>query len=348
MSAPFLVDYLKGNRSGRFPVWMMRQAGRYLTSYLDVRKQSSFWEMVMTPELASRVTLLPLEVLDVDALILFSDILTLPKGLGVEIEMKEALGPVVTRPFQQQDDFRVFRDFHPKMHTAFVSEALRLVAAKKPEDKTLIGFAGAPWTVSCYLIEGTPKGKFDRILRWMYRDPKTLANGLQMLAESTASYLESQVEAGAEVLQLFDTWLSEMPESFFVSHYQPILSSLFEKTRSLGVPLIYFARHAHHLVDHFSRLPLDVLGVDNLCSLEKVSTKVPDGIALQGNLDPMVLFGSERLVRESTVALREGARRTGRKVILNLGHGVLPQTPIENVRAFVEEARMAWPQGNNA
>jgi uroporphyrinogen decarboxylase len=338
---PILLRHLSGENIGRFPVWMMRQAGRYLPSYRAVRQQYTFWEMVTRPELAAEVTLQPARQLPVDAAILFSDILTLPYGMGVPIEMRESIGPVVTSPFRTLEDFERFREFDADKHTPFVGEALRRIRAELAPEKALIGFAGAPWTVACYLA-GTPgKRSFEGLLRWLHRDPQSLGAALDELGRATTRYLIAQIRAGAQLVQLFDTWVSEVPRWFFEKHYQQTLVGILE-VAAKEVPTIYFPRHAHHLLDLARPLPCSVLGVDSLRPLSDVDRVLGGTKSLQGNLDPRTLLADVGIVRKKTRELVAEARTLSRPAILNLGHGILPEVSIDNARAFLEEATTLW------
>ena len=329
-------------RSGRFPVWMMRQAGRYLPSYRAVREQHSFWEMVTNPELAKKVSLLPLEVLPVDGVIFFSDILTPPYGMGIKVEMRESIGPVIPDPLRDEKAFSQFERFNPGEHTGFVGEALRGIRKSLGAEISLLGFAGAPWTVASYLVEGKANKQFAEIKGWMHRDPAGLARALDVLSQATISYLKYQAESGAQVVQLFDTWLSEMPRGFFVSHYLPVLNRIFGALRDAKIPTIYFSKHAQHLWNDFGKLDVGVLSVDELLPLTEVERRTGSRFSLQGNLDPILLNGDPAIVRRETRLLVAEARKLSRPAILNLGHGVLPGAKVESVKAFFEEARALW------
>jgi uroporphyrinogen decarboxylase len=340
---PDLLKHLSGEPIGRFPVWAMRQAGRYLSEYRAIRAKHSFWEMVSLPEVAAEVSLTPLTAgMPVDGIIFFSDILTLPFGLKVPIEMREGVGPVVTEPLRTVESFDVFEHYRPSEHTPYVGDALKIVRAKTPAPIALLGFAGAPWTVASYLAEGKSGRKFEAIRTWMHRDPEGLTEALAKLGRATAVYLRSQIEAGAQVVQVFDTWLSEMPREFFVKHYVPLLTSLFEEVKKSKVPLIYFSKHAHHVLPEMASLNMDVLSCDELLTLREVEKITGARFSLQGNLDPFLLFGEEAVVRKQTRKLVAEARALQKPAILNLGHGILPGTPVACVRAFFEEARELW------
>ncbi len=339
---PSMLRHLAGDSIGRFPVWAMRQAGRYLPQYREIRGKHSFWEMVTLPEVAADVSLTPLGALPIDGIIFFSDILTLPYGLGVPVEMREGVGPVVTHPLRTPEAFSVFSSYAADQHTPFVSEALTRVRERIPTEMALLGFAGAPWTVTSYLAEGNSGRKFEAVRTWMHRDPASLSEALSLLGEATAKYLISQIRAGAHMVQLFDTWLSEMPRAFFTKHYLPIVNRIATLVRAEGVPFIYFAKHAHHLDGDFQELEIDVLSVDELLPLTEMEKRTGGKFSLQGNLDPLLLFGETAVVRRETRKLVAQGRSLSRPAILNLGHGILPQTPVENVRAFFEEARQLW------
>lgn len=339
---PLLLRHLSGESIGRFPVWMMRQAGRYLPQYRAVREKHSFWEMVSTPALAMEVSLQPLDVIPVDGVIFFSDILTLPYGMGMPVEMKESIGPVVLNPLRTEEAFQAFREYRPESHTKFVGDTLTGIREKIGRETTLLGFAGAPWTVGCYLIEGRGKTHFTQIKNWLHRDPQNLAAALSPFADATLEYLKYQHRSGAHLVQLFDTWLAEMPRPFFVAHYLPLLNRIFTGLKEAGIPAIYFAKRAHHLLGDFQELDVPALSVDELLPLREVEKRTGGKFSLQGNLDPLLLLGDEATVRKETRKLVQEARGLAKPAILNLGHGVLPGASVENVKAFVQEARALW------
>lgn len=338
---PLLIRHLMGEPIGRFPVWMMRQAGRYLPRYREIRSRVSFWESVTNPKVAVELTELPLEVLNVDALILFSDILTLPYSVGVPVEMKESVGPCLAKPFRKESDFSCFQKFEPKHSVPYVGEALSSLRKKLDPQKALIGFAGAPWTVACYLIEGQGRSDFLEIKKWLHKDPENLNRVLETLALATTQYLEYQIDSGADLIQVFDTWLMQMPRAFFMKYYRATLVHLFNKLREFRKPVIYYSRQSSHLLSELSELPV-LLSIDASLSLTDFETLTRKKFSLQGNLDPAVLLLSESDVRRETRQLVAEACKLSLPPILNLGHGILPQTPLENAIAFVEEATQKW------
>ncbi len=339
---PFILRHLAGEKSGRFPVWFMRQAGRYLPEYMKVREEFSFWEMVTKPEVAAKVSLLPIERFPLDGCILFSDILTPPYGFGVEIFMKEKQGPTLAKPLTDLAGYKIFRDFNPERHTAFVGEALGLLRSKLSHEKTLLGFAGAPWTLTSYLCGENEMDRWNRLSSWLQGSPEKLTEALKDVAAMTVAYLLYQKEKGAQTVQLFDTWLGEMPIGFFKEFYKPVLVDIFASLRKAGVPSIYFAKQAHHLDRELADIGADVLSVDSLVPLATWDTILPKSMALQGNLDPRTLLTDEPTVRRKTRFLVQEAQKLSRPVIINLGHGVLPGAPVQNVRAFIEEAQALW------
>ena len=339
---PNLIRHLEGESIGHFPVWMMRQAGRYLESYRAIRKEHSFWQMVSSPEIAAKVSLLPLEKLPVDAIIFFSDILTLPYGLGIEITMQESIGPVITTPFRSRKDFDRLASFNPSQHTPFVGDALSNIRRQLSPEIALIGFAGAPWTVATYLIEGSGKTHFQWTKQWMYQEPEELNQVLKLLAEATLSYLKYQVDQGAQLLQLFDTWVSEMPFSFFKGYYRPLLNHIFDEVKKWRVPAIYFCKRASHLIPQLKELHVDILSVDELFSLKEWQNQLGNGFHLQGNLDPVTLLSNVEGVRKKTREMVTEAADLIKPPILNLAHGILPGTPEANALAFIQEARTRW------
>ncbi|MBI1861351.1 MAG: uroporphyrinogen decarboxylase [Deltaproteobacteria bacterium] len=338
---PFL-RHLAGETIGRFPVWMMRQAGRYLPQYRVIRERHSFWEMVTRPELAAEVSLLPLKTVKVDAVIFFSDILTLPYGQGVPIELVESVGPVLRERFEGPEAFRRFEEFDPSRHTPFVGEAMQSIRGSLSPDIALIGFAGSPWTVASYLVEGKSSKNFAHIKGWAFEDPESLADSLAHLAQATGRYLRAQIEAGAQVVQLFDTWLASAPLSFVRQHYLPLVKALCADLKRFNVPVVYFAKDCPHLLGELAEMAVDVLGVDSSLTLKEAEQLSGGGKSLQGNLDPVALLGKAATVRRMTRELVQEARTLKRPPILNLGHGILPGTPVENAVAFVDEARTLW------
>ena len=349
MEKPVLLRHLAGEPTDRFPVWLMRQAGRYLPRYQKIRSDHSFWEMVQSPQLVSEITLLPLEVAPVDGLVFFSDILTWPRGAGVTIAMDEKGGPSILEPLQTCEAFeRHFENFDPQKHVPYVGEALAEVRLRMPQNATLIGFAGGPWTLATYLSDtrqGRQLGQSRWMQQWAKRDYEGCVQALRLLAECTWRYVQFQIQSGAQLIQIFDTWISELPSQNvegLVTAYVEILADLFRRIQATGTPGIYFFKGHFPSMASLSQVPCAALSVGPEHSLSSWEAILGGCHALQGNLDPMVLLAGPEVVRFKTQQLVAEARKLKHPAILNLGHGVLPQTPVEAVSCFVQEAQQVW------
>ncbi len=319
----------------RPPVWIMRQAGRYLPEYRAVRERHDFLEVCRTPELAALVSAQPIDRFGLDAAIVFSDILVPAIAMGAEVAF--APGPVVARPIDDAAAVARLRVVDANEDLAFVPAAVRLLAERLGPRTPVIGFAGAPFTVAAYLVEGSGSRGFERTKAFLFREPRTAHALLDKLASVAISYLAAQRRAGASALMLFDTHASILSpadyEAFAAPYVDRILAAL-----GPGVPRIYFAPGAAALLPRIARLGSEVVGVDFRIGLADARRAAGEGVALQGNLDPAVLLAPREVVVARTRALLgENAGRPG--FIANLGHGILPATPIENVEAFVAAVR---------
>jgi uroporphyrinogen decarboxylase len=312
---PLLVRVARREPVERTPVWFMRQAGRSLPEYRALRERHSFFELARTPELCAEVTLQPVRRHGVDAAVLFADIMSPVLGMGLGVELVEGVGPVVDRPVGSRADVEALRTTAPD---EAVLEAIRMVRRELDGDKALIGFCGAPFTVAGYLVEGRPSRDFARTKALMYRDPSTWHALLELLAEQFAAYVRAQAEAGADVIQLFDSWVGALSPADYEAYVAPYSARILA---AVDVPTIHFGTGAtEELVQALARAGGDAIGVDWRLPL----AAAPGDRAVQGNLDPSVLLGPWELVEERTLALL--AEADGRSHIFNLGHGVLPQT----------------------
>jgi len=333
----------------RVPVWMMRQAGRFLPEYQAVRAKHSFLEICKTPELAAEVSLQPFRALGVDAIIVFSDILIVAEAMGLPLDVPDS-GPILSNPIRDAAAVRRLRAFDPEQATRFVGDAIRLICRAAGPGVPVIGFAAAPWTLACYMIEGQTRGDISRAKQMLRDEPATLRDLLDRIAGATVPYLESQIAAGASAVQLFDTWadgltLSEY-NSMVLTPTQQIFSELAR--RHLDAPKILFAKGSAPLLESLARSGADVLSVDWRTDLAEARQKLGRQVALQGNIDPQLLLGPEPAIR---AAAREAVEKTaGLGHILNLGHGILPATPPANAKAFVEagQAALAAPPAQAA
>jgi uroporphyrinogen decarboxylase len=322
----------------RVPVWIMRQAGRYLPEYQAVRAKHSFLEICKTPELAAEVSLQPFRAIGVDAVIVFSDILIVAEAMGMQLDVPGS-GPVLSNPIRTRAGLNRLHDFDPAVSTKVVGDAIRAICNTVGPDVPVIGFAGAPWTVACYMIEGQTRGDSSRAKQLLRDDPELLRDLLCRIALATGSYLRSQIEAGASIVQLFDTWAGELSRDDYEVFELPATKMVFESLSSADVPKILYGRGASHLLDLQAMTEADVLSVDWRTDLAEARRMLGDRVALQGNADPSILLGEESAIR---AAAREAVEKTGGLGhILNLGHGILPTTPVGSARAFVEAGQAA-------
>jgi uroporphyrinogen decarboxylase len=322
----------------RVPVWIMRQAGRYLPEYQAVRARHSFLEICKTPEIAAEVSLQPFRTIGVDAVIVFSDILIVAEAMGMPLDVPDS-GPVLSNPVRDRAAIERLRDFDPLRDTKFVADAIRTICHEVGPDVPVIGFAAAPWTLACYMIEGQTRGDITRAKQFMRHEPALLRDLLARIARATTAYLKSQIAAGAAVVQLFDTWAGELTRHEYEEFELPATRSVFEFLGAAGVPKILYGKGSSHLIDLQAQSGADVLSVDWRTDLAEARRTLGDRVALQGNVDPNLLLGPEPAIR---AAAREAVEKTGGLGhILNLGHGILPATPVENARAFVDAGQAA-------
>jgi uroporphyrinogen decarboxylase len=319
----------------RTPVWFMRQAGRYMPEYRALRAKHSLLTLCRTPELAVEVTLQPVNALGVDAAILFSDLLLPLAPLGVPFDFQAGEGPVVESPLRSAADIARLRRFDPREELGMVLEAVRLVRRELDGRVPLIGFAGAPFTLASYAVEGGHSVSFAATKALMYGESAAWHRLAALLSDVVADHLRAQVEAGAQALQVFDSWVGALDEADYREFALPHVRALFDKLRGLDVPLIHFGVGTGHLLGAMREGGGDVIGVDWRTPLREAWSRVGDGVGLQGNLDPTVLLGPrERLLRRVDAVLDSAGGRPGH--VFNLGHGILPPTPVEHVRAVVE------------
>lgn len=326
----------------RVPVWIMRQAGRYLPEYQAVRARHSFLEICKTPELAAEVSLQPFRVLGVDAVIVFSDILIVAEAMGMPLEVPDS-GPVLSNPIRDLDAVRRLRDFDPARETKFVGGAIRAICRELGPGVPVIGFAAAPWTLACYMIEGRTHGDVSHAKQMLREQPVLVRELLERIARATSAYLESQIAAGAAVIQLFDTWAGELSPEDYTAFELPATRSIFEALKKTGVPGILFTKGSARHLDSLAETGADVLSVDWTTDLADARRNLDKSagrrVALQGNVNPDILLGAQPAIREAVRAAIEKTGGLGH--ILNLGHGILPGTPVANARAFVEAAQTA-------
>lgn len=334
-----LIRAARGQSVERTPVWMMRQAGRYLPEYRAIRAETDFLTLCKTPDLAVEVSLQPLDILDVDAVIMFSDILIPVEAMGQEVRLTEQKGPELPDPIRtrEQVDRLVVPD--PVEKTGFVMEILRKLRREIDGRVPLLGFAGAPWTLAAYMIEGGGSKNYAQVKRMMYAEPKTFHLLLDKIADTIILYLNAQIEAGAQAIQLFDSWAGELSPDDYAEFALPYEQKIFQSIDRDDAPAIMYINGSGTFLEQMATCGADVLSLDWRVSLQTARSRVGDKFTLQGNLDPCVLLSTPEII---TAKARELIRAGGgHKHILNLGHGILPMTPVENARAFINAAKSA-------
>jgi uroporphyrinogen decarboxylase len=322
----------------RVPVWIMRQAGRYLPEYQAVRKNHTFLQICKTPEIAAEVSLQPFRIIGVDAIIVFSDILIVAEAMGLPLDVPDS-GPVLSNPVRELAAVRRLRDFDPSCETRFVGDAIRAICKEAGSDVPVIGFAAAPWTLACYMIEGQTRGDISRAKEMLHSEPQLVRELLERIARATAQYLRSQIAAGAAVIQLFDTWAGELTRAEYDAFELPATKMVYDLLGHAEVPKILFAKGSSHLLESLPTSGADVISVDWRTDLAEARQMLGRTVALQGNVNPDILLGPEKAVREAAQAAVEKTGGLGH--ILNLGHGILPATPVENAKAFVAAGKSA-------
>lgn len=331
-----ILRTLRGEQTERTPVWMMRQAGRYLPEYIVIRNKYGFFERCQTPELACEITIQPVDIVGVDAAILFSDILVVPQAMGLEVQLKENIGPLLPNPIKLASDMARVRIPDVNETLGYVFDAIKLIKQELNDRVPLIGFAGAPWTLLCYMVQGKGSKTFDEAKAFCYAQPEVAHQLLQMITDTTIAYLKGQIKAGADVLQLFDSWgglLSPTDfENLSLRYMRQIVAAVKDE-----VPTIVFAKGAWHSLEAMAATGAAGLGID-WCIDPKMARKFAgDNVTLQGNFDPAKLLSPipviEREVKEMLTAFGPGRH------IANLGHGILPNVPVEHARAFVNTVK---------
>ncbi len=316
------------------PVWLMRQAGRFLPEYRNLRRQYPFLTLCKTPELAAQITLLPLKTLRVDAAIIFADILLPLEPMGMTLEFTKGEGPVIHHPPRSRAEVQRLRPIEPESDLSFLLEAIRLVCRELAGEIPLIGFSGAPFTLACYIIEGGVTKDFIRTKSLMYQDPLTWHLLMERLTEVVISYLNAQVTAGVAAVQLFDTWAGALSPADYREFVLPYNKRVFQGLPT-SVPTIHFAINSAGILEAMQEAGGDVIGIDWRLDLGTAWQRLKYAVGIQGNLDPAVLLGSQEHIQgRVTEILRAAGGKPGH--IFNLGHGVLPHTPVDNVIAMVE------------
>lgn len=326
-----LLRVLRGERVERTPIWIMRQAGRYLPEYMAVRARHDFLTICRTPELSSEVTIQPVDIVGVDAAIIFSDILVLPEAMGLHLIVEEGRGgPHFTNPVRKKSDLAKVHDADCESSLKYVGDAIRLTKEKLDGRVPLIGFSGSPWTLFAYMVEGKG-GDFSLARAMLYQDASTAHRLLEILAQNAVSYLRMQHEAGADAVQIFDTWAGVLPQVLYEEFSLRYIRTIVESLRQ-DVPVIVFSKGANHSLEKIAATGASAVSVDWTIPIDEAAGRI-DTI-VQGNLDPAILFADSGSIRSATTEVLERAPR-GRH-IFNLGHGILPGTPLDGVKTLVD------------
>lgn len=316
------------------PVWLMRQAGRYMREYRALRQKYSFLELCKTPDLATQITLMPVYQIGVDAAIIFADILLPLEGMGIDLEFSEAEGPAIHTSVCSKADIRKLRIIDPDEDVPFLLEAVRQVRQELEGKVPLIGFSGAPFTIASYLIEGGHSKNFVRTKALMYQNPDAWHELMEKLVCVVVRYVGGQIESGAQAIQLFDTWVGCLGPMDYETFVLPYSQRIFQELGN-QVPFIHFATNSSTLLPLMRQAGGDVIGVDWRTHIGEAWKKIGYDVGIQGNLDPAVLFAPPQKIRETVGAILAAAQnRSGH--IFNLGHGILPETPIDHVRLMVD------------
>lgn len=330
------LDAFANQKLKRPPVWMMRQAGRYLPDFRKLREKYSFFERVETPELAAEITIMPVKQIGVDVAILFSDILVVPQALDFKIEISEGKGPRIINSINTPEDALKLRttDIEDRLH--YVFEALELSKKELNDEVPIIGFAGAPWTIFCYLVEGRGSKTFDKAKAFCFQYPEASHHALQVLTTATISYLKKKVHYGADAIQIFDSWASVLsPEDyhqFSFPYIRQIVEALKEETN-----VIVFPKGCWYNLDQFTKIGVHAIGLDWLVNAGFARSATNNKIILQGNYDPARLLSPIMEIKRQTIQM---IKEFGvQKYIANLGHGILPNTPVDHAKAFVDTVK---------
>jgi uroporphyrinogen decarboxylase len=331
-----LLRTLRGENTERTPVWMMRQAGRYLPEYMKLREKYGFFERVQTPELAAAITLQPIDIIGVDAAILFSDILVVPQAMGLEVQLIESKGPILPEPIKTANDLKRIRvpDVHETLQ--YVFDAIRLTKQELNNRVPLIGFAGAPWTILCYMVQGKGSKTFDEAKAFCYTQPELAHQLLQMITDTTIAYLKAQTKAGVDVIQIFDSWGGLLSKDDFenisLRYIRQIVDALKDET-----PVIIFAKGAWQSLEGMAATGAHGLGIDWCIEPDTARRLAGNNIVLQGNFDPAKLLSPIPVIEKEVKKMLKGFGNKNH--IANLGHGILPNVPVDHAKAFVNTVK---------
>jgi uroporphyrinogen decarboxylase len=329
------IKACKREKTDYTPVWLMRQAGRYMEEYRKIRSRHSFLTMCKTPELAAEVTLQPIRKFALDAAIIFADILLPLEGMGIKLEFAHNEGPVIHNPVRNNSDVNSIRLIEPESDVPFLMEAIKIVRKELNGKIPLIGFSGAPFTLASYIIEGGHSRNYINTKSLMYNSPSLWHTLMDKISKVIISYLKAQVDAGAQVVQLFDSWVGCLSPYDYEKFVAPYSKQVIDGIKTDSVPVIHFGTDSSNILELMKKAGGDVIGVDWRIGLDVAWKRLGYDVAIQGNLDPVVLFATPKEIKKRVKDILDKAN--GRKGhIFNLGHGILPNTPVENVKILID------------
>ena len=336
MKNDLFLKALKGESVERPPVWMMRQAGRYLPEFMEIRKKYDFFTRCQTPELASEITVQPIRRYGMDAAILFSDILVIPQAMDIEVLMKPDVGPFFPNPIRTADDVDRIQVPDIDSTLGYVMEAIEMTLEKLDGEVPLIGFAGAPWTIFCYCIQGQGSKSFEKAKAFCFTNPEAAHKLLQKITDTTIAYLKAKVKAGVHAIQLFDSWGGMLSPVDYAEFSLPYIDQITKALKE-EIPVIVFAKGCWFALRDLANTGASALGVDWTCSAINARYLSGGRITLQGNLDPARLLSPPETIKQM---VEQMIRDFGKdRYIVNLGHGILPNIPLENVSAFINAVK---------
>ena len=330
---PLFLRALNGETVERPPVWIMRQAGRYLPDFMVLKNKYDFFTRCQTPELATEITLMPIKQIGLDASIIFSDILVIPQAMGINVEMKNNFGPYIEHPIRKESDIINLNIQNVEEKLSYVFEAVKMTKKELPDNIPLIGFAGSPWTILCYMVQGSGSKNFDIAKSFCFENPELAKMLLSKITSITIEYLEKKIEAGVDAVQIFDSWGGVLSHTDYQIYSYPYIEQITNALKKIK-PVIIYPKGCWHSINAYSKIGASGLGIDWTCSARNARYLSNNNITLQGNLDPSRLFSPKKeLIKQTTQMLNEFGKD---KYIANLGHGILPNTPVDNVKVFVE------------
>ncbi len=335
-----ILRVLRGEETERVPVWMMRQAGRYLPEYMKLRDKYDFFTRVQTPELVTEITLQPIDIVGVDAAILFSDILVIPQAMGLTVEMVETKGPYLPRTIANMNDVEALNTADVAEHLHYVMDAVKMTKQALNGRVPLIGFAGAPWTILCYMVEGKGSKTWDKAKAFAYTQPEAAKALLQKITDITIDYLKAKVVAGADIVQVFDSWSGSLSPADYREYSQPYLFQISDALHELA-PVILFPKGSWYGLDDLSKSTASAIGIDWCIEPASARAYTHHAKVLQGNFDPSWLLSP---IPEIKKRVQEMLTSFGKdKYIANLGHGIMPHVPVDHAKAFVDAVKeMKW------